>query len=174
MKLKCLLLFVLLSFANSQIKIAGTVINNKSGSPIPFVNIYEPDSKKGKVTDSNGRFSITITDKKEIELIFSHVAYENHHQIFDSTHKNIVIKLNETLIQLNDVVVNMENITLKGDVDFVMKGDDKNNVIITAGGDDELHGGDGNDVLVSGSGNDLYLVIGDIRDRPNGNIGKGI
>ncbi len=64
--------------------------------------------------------------------------------------------------ELNDVVVNMENITLKGDVDFVMKGDDKNNVIITAGGDDELHGGDGNDVLVSGSGNDfVYGEDGD-------------
>ena len=105
MKLKCLLLFVLLSFANSQIKIAGTVINNKSGSPIPFVNIYNSDLDQGEITDNKGRFSFTLDDEHKAELIFSHVAYENYHQVFDSTYNNIVIRLNETLIQLNNVVV---------------------------------------------------------------------
>ena len=46
MKLKFLFLLILLSFADSQIKIAGIVINNKSGSPIPFVNIYSSTDKE--------------------------------------------------------------------------------------------------------------------------------
>ena len=105
MKIKLLFLFILLSFANSQIKIAGTVIDNKSGSPLPLVNIYSSDSDVGEITDNKGRFSYTFNDKQKAELIFSHVAYENYHQVFDSTHNNIVIRLNETLIQLNNVVV---------------------------------------------------------------------
>ena len=105
MKLKLLFLLILLSFANSQIKIAGTVINNNSGSPIPFVNIYSSDLDEGDITDNKGRFSYTFNDEQKAELIFSHVAYENYRQVFDSTYDNIVIRLNETLIQLNDVVV---------------------------------------------------------------------
>ena len=105
MKLKFLFLFFLLSFANSQIKIAGTVIDNKSGSPIPLVNIYSSDSDVGEITDDKGRFSFTINDEQKAELVFSHVAYENYHQVFDSTRDDIVVRLNETYIQLNNVVV---------------------------------------------------------------------
>ena len=85
MKLKFLFLLTLLSFANSQIKIAGTVIDNKSGSPIPLVNIYSSDSDLGEITDNKGRFSFTFNGEQKAELIFSHVAYENYHQVFDST-----------------------------------------------------------------------------------------
>ena len=105
MKLKLLCLLILLSFANSQIKIAGTVIDNKSGSPLHLVNIYSSDSDVGEVTDNKGKFSFTLNDEQKAELIFSHVAYENYHQVFDSTYDNVVIRLNETLIQLNNVVV---------------------------------------------------------------------
>ena len=105
MKLKFLSLFFLFSFANSQIKIIGTVIDNKSGFPIPLVNIYNSVSDKGEITDNKGRFSFTLDDKQKAGLVFSHVAYENYHQVFDSTYDNIVIRLNETLIQLNNVVV---------------------------------------------------------------------
>lgn len=105
MKLKFLFLLILLSFANSQIKIAGTVIDNKSGSPLPLVNVYSSDLDLGEVTDNKGRFSYTFNDKQKAELIFSHVAYEKYHQVFDSTYDDVVIRLNETLIQLNNVVV---------------------------------------------------------------------
>ena len=54
----------------------------------------------------------------------------------------------------------MENITLKGDVDFVMKGDDKDNNIRTDGGDDELYGGEGDDLLSPGKGNDFVYGEG--------------
>ena len=79
MKLKLLFLLILLSFANSQIKIAGTVIDNKSGSPLHLVNIYSSDSDVGEVTDNKGKFSFTLNNEQKAELIFSHVAYENYH-----------------------------------------------------------------------------------------------
>ena len=63
---------------------------------------------------------------------------------------------------LNDQVYEFENITLKGDVDFIMIGDDNNNTIITDGGNDKLYGGVGNDLLSSGDGNDfIYGEDGD-------------
>ena len=45
---------------------------------------------------------------------------------------------------------------------IIMRGDDKNNLINTDGGDDRLYGGGGNDVLNPGWGNDF--VYGDEGD----------
>ena len=63
---------------------------------------------------------------------------------------------------LNDTVVNIENITLEGDIDFIMTGDDGANIIITDDGDDIINGGAGNDTLDSGAGDDeIYGGDGD-------------
>ena len=56
---------------------------------------------------------------------------------------------------LNDTVVNIENITLEGDIDFIMTGDDAANIIITDGGDDVISGGAGNDILDGGDGSNI-------------------
>ena len=61
---------------------------------------------------------------------------------------------------LNDQIYKFENITLKGDVDFIMIGDDNNNTIITDGGNDKLYGGGGNDLLSSGAGDDFVYGEG--------------
>ena len=105
MKINFLLSLILLSYADSQIKITGTVIDNKSGSPISLVNVYNSVTEEGEITDNEGRFSLTLNNRQKAELIFSHVAYDNYYQVFDSTHTNIIIKMNETFIQLNDIVV---------------------------------------------------------------------
>ena len=74
---------------------------------------------------------------------------------------------------LNDTVQNIENITLKGDVDFVFKGDAGDNIIISDGGNDKIYGAEENDVLNAGSGidyadggqgDDIYEVIDDYTD----------
>ena len=60
---------------------------------------------------------------------------------------------------LNDTLINMENVTLKGDVNSVLIGDNNDNIIKGGSGDDILRGGAGNDILKSGYGNDY--VYGD-------------
>ena len=57
--------------------------------------------------------------------------------------------------ELNDTVVNVEHVLLEGDIDFVIRGDDEDNNITSAGGDDILDGRGGNNVL-GGLGNDYY------------------
>ena len=93
MKINFLLSLILLSYADSQIKITGTVIDNKSGSPISLVNVYNSVTEEGEITDNEGRFSLTLNNRQKAELIFSHVAYDNYYQIFDSTQTNIIIKI---------------------------------------------------------------------------------
>ena len=93
------------SYSKSEILLTGTVLDNRNGSPISLVNVYDTASGYGETTDENGRFSFSLNDQKEAELIFSHVAYETHHQLFDASKTDIIIKMNETLIQLDNIVV---------------------------------------------------------------------
>lgn len=93
------------SYSKSEILLTGTVLDNRNGSPISLVNVHDTASGYGETTDENGRFSFSLNDQKEAELIFSHVAYETHHQLFDASKTDIIIKMNETLIQLDNIVV---------------------------------------------------------------------
>lgn len=105
MKILFLIFVLVFSYSKSEILITGSIIDNKNNSPIAQVNVYNSASGYGETTDEKGRFSFTLNDQEEAELTFSHVAYKTYHQVFDSTSNDIVIRMNETLIQLNDVVV---------------------------------------------------------------------
>ncbi|MDC0500093.1 M10 family metallopeptidase C-terminal domain-containing protein [Paracoccaceae bacterium] len=74
---------------------------------------------------------------------------------------------------LNDRVTNIENVTLKGDIDFIINGNATNNVLKAAGGNDKLYGNNGNDKLYGGSGNDR-LYGGSGNDTLQGDAGNDI
>jgi len=51
-------------------------------------------------------------------------------------------------------VIDIENVTHYGKEDYIIRGDDGDNVIKSDAGNDKLYGGKGNDTLSSGAGND--------------------
>ena len=75
MKLKFLSLLILLSFANSQIKITGTVIDNESGSPLPLVNIYSSSSDEGGSCSWQAYWRRAAWDEDHTPETESHKAY---------------------------------------------------------------------------------------------------
>ena len=96
---------LIFSNAKAEIKIEGTVLNKKNGAPIPLVNIYDSISEVGETTDGEGRFSIVLKDQETASIAFSHIAFHSHYQSFDSSQSSIAIKMDETLIQLDDIVI---------------------------------------------------------------------
>ena len=96
---------MIFSTARPEIRLEGTVLNQKNGTPIPLVNVYDSDSETGEITDSEGRFSIVLKDQETASIAFSHIAFDSHHQNFDSSQSNLTIKMDETLIQLDDIVI---------------------------------------------------------------------
>ena len=58
---------------------------------------------------------------------------------------------------LNDQVRNVENVTTRGEWDWEIIGDDKDNVFETGRGDDTLDGGSGDDTLEGGAGSDTFV-----------------
>lgn len=61
--------------AFSQIKISGTVTDNKK-EPLIGVNIKASGTKKVTITDADGKFSIQVADTKSV-LVFSYIGYKN-------------------------------------------------------------------------------------------------
>jgi outer membrane receptor for ferrienterochelin and colicins len=94
-----------LSVAHSQLTLSGVVIDDKSKDPIPLVNVYDSFSGIGVITDNQGKFSFALERQKSAKLVFSHIAFDSYHEVFESNQSELIITMRETLIQMNDVVV---------------------------------------------------------------------
>ena len=96
---------MIFSAAKPEIRLEGTILNQKNGAPIALVNVYDSNSEIGEITDDEGRFSIILKDQETASLVFSHIAFNNYYQNFDSSQSGLTIKMEETLIQLDDIVI---------------------------------------------------------------------
>ena len=101
------LLFLLfpLATAHSDISVSGTVKDSKSGKPIALVNIWDSASSTGTTTNESGVFTLNTKSQDNMDLAFTHIAYDNYYQTFDQSDTAFVLLMTETLLQMNDVVV---------------------------------------------------------------------
>ena len=86
-----------------QRKITGTVIDAKSGSPLPGVTIVVEGTTKGIITDASGKYSIDVSDNNAV-LNFSFVGYIN--QKIPTLGKSVIdVGMAVNLQELEEVVV---------------------------------------------------------------------
>jgi len=88
-----------------KISISGKVLDSKNNEPVDLVNIRESLSGLGTTTDESGQFTLIVEDQSQMEIEFTHIAYKTFHNNFNVSDSGIVIFLEETLLQMNDVVV---------------------------------------------------------------------
>lgn len=102
------LLFFFTSLSFGQIK--GT-ITDKSGKPIPFVNIYVKDTYLGTTSNEMGKYELQFKSNGNYILLFQYLGYKTHKEVisFDGTPKNIDVSLIEEDFQLNEVLVSSKN-----------------------------------------------------------------
>ena len=94
MKKNILLLFLLItSLAFAQIPVNGNV-TDKTGEPIPGVNIIEKGSSNGVITDFNGNYEITVASNTAV-LEFSFIGFEKQ-EITIGDQNRIDVELNES------------------------------------------------------------------------------
>lgn len=90
------------SYAAGEIVVTGRVTNDQS-APVARTSITVKGTNRGTSTDDNGRFSINISNEKEI-LVFSAVGYEEQ-QIMAGRKTVINVILKSSAGVLADVVV---------------------------------------------------------------------
>jgi hypothetical protein len=100
-----------LSFAqkdNNLITVKGRVLDEATGAPLEFVNIFLANTTIGTTSGNNGEFTLNNIPFGTYDLIFSYVGYEtdqNHLSSYKPGVFNYTIKLKPKPINLNPVNV---------------------------------------------------------------------
>ncbi|SFL49109.1 TonB-linked outer membrane protein, SusC/RagA family [Porphyromonadaceae bacterium KH3CP3RA] len=88
---------------NQQKVVATGIVLDEMGDPLPGVSIVEKDKESnGTITDIDGRFSLTVEGTGT--LVLSFIGYKTI-EVPASSAKDIVIRLNEDALNLEEVVV---------------------------------------------------------------------
>ena len=59
----------------AQYTVSGTVTDARTGEPVMFANVLVQNTTKGALTDIDGKYSISIENNQEVNLIFSSIGY---------------------------------------------------------------------------------------------------
>ena len=108
------------SFAGTTGKIAGKVTDQKTGEPLPFVNIILEETNFGAATDIDGNYVILNIPPGKYNLKAQYIGYqavvvENISVSIDLT-TTIDFKLTESAVELEEIVVQGQQELIKKDV----------------------------------------------------------
>ena len=94
-----------MAFAMAQTSVTGNVTDANSGAALIGVNVYVENTVLGTVTDANGDFSLSVNQDPPFNVVISMVGMDK--QIFPiaSGGSDIQVKLNESSIFANEVVI---------------------------------------------------------------------
>lgn len=105
MKLKIHILLIFLSLSlQAQLKVKGKVVD-EFNTPLPYVNIIVQGSVKGTTTNDNGKFYLSIEDKKTATIEVSFVGFQSQFFNISSKTKNLNIVLKEEANLLEEIVL---------------------------------------------------------------------
>ncbi len=100
-----LLVLTIPVLGKDSIVVSGRVVDAASNSGISNVNLFIPSQDIGTATAKDGSFQLTFENGKDIQLFISHVGYSPSTLTLNGHTTDLIIKLNETFFQLEDVVV---------------------------------------------------------------------
>jgi len=92
---------LMISLVQQGITVTGTVTEN--GTPMPGVNVVVKGTLIGQVTDTNGRYTITVPNSDAV-LIFSFIGYMTQEFTVDNQ-TTINVSMAEDAAQIEEVVV---------------------------------------------------------------------
>ena len=85
----------------------GKVLDAKTGKPLSFATVAVEGENTATITNSEGNFILKVSKKSEAQnIIISHLGYNNlTFPLKDFTQKKNILKLEESVITLNEVVI---------------------------------------------------------------------
>lgn len=100
-----------LTYAQKNISIEATVLDQDTKDPLPFTNVIVENTSFGTVTNEDGIFELTVSSKYAASsVIFSFVGYENTSiplEEFKDPRKKVLLKLAST--PLDEIVMTVKN-----------------------------------------------------------------
>jgi 5S rRNA maturation endonuclease (ribonuclease M5) len=83
----------------------GRIIDSETGDPVAAANIFFANSQAGTFSDDSGYFKLEIPEYLPLQLVISHVSYDNKFMPIDSFPVNelLVVKLKSKVEELEEV-----------------------------------------------------------------------
>ncbi|HTY60405.1 MAG TPA: TonB-dependent receptor, partial [Bacteroidota bacterium] len=120
-----------LACAGTNGSVEGTVRDEKTGEPLPGVNVVVIEVQAGTSTDTAGRFILRNIRSGSYSIRFSHVGYTTRlvrGVLIDPDRRMVVdVRLQSSDVSLEEVVVTQEKPLIRQDVTgstYFLKGDD--------------------------------------------------
>jgi len=94
-----------LSFAQSQTVVSGKVVDESTGEPVPFANVYFYGSDRGTTTDFEGRYQLKTYELYD-SLVVSYIGYFTKViAINQDTTQELNVELKSETVSLDEVVI---------------------------------------------------------------------
>lgn len=93
-----------IAFSASAQSITGTIIDVASNTPLPGVTVLQKGTTNGTVTDTDGKFSLTLQAAGTKTLLFSSIGYKTQ-EVEIGNQTTFSISLEEDIALLADIVV---------------------------------------------------------------------
>ncbi|MEQ8474628.1 TonB-dependent receptor [Fulvivirga sp.] len=100
-----LLFSLITSFSSAQGQVISGAVTNQAGLPLEGVNITLKGQNKGTATDSEGRFTLSLSNVDSIIIVFSFVGYVSAEKEVTQTETNLNIVLIESTELLDEIKV---------------------------------------------------------------------
>lgn len=98
------------SKASATKEVRGTVVDAKSKEPMMFVSVFVPGTTNGTVTDTNGRFNISLGSGED-KLQFGLLGYQDQVLEISASNPNLTVEMKESTEFLESAVVTALGIT---------------------------------------------------------------
>ncbi len=106
--LSILIFVIILSFSLKAQVLNGTVKDSETGDPVAIATIFFNNHRNGTFSDKNGNFEVIVPASGYLELIVSHIAYNNLSLVFDqgiSADTSLTISLSPSENELDEVEI---------------------------------------------------------------------
>ncbi|MEM9832644.1 MAG: carboxypeptidase-like regulatory domain-containing protein [Bacteroidota bacterium] len=115
MKMALTICLTIVSFcltAQDFISVTGKVTDANTEQPLPFCSVYIKGKPIGTVTNSEGEFKLNIPKSfREDTLAVTYVGFKNFYQPVGNHSRNLTIKLEEAVVDLEEVAVETKRVT---------------------------------------------------------------
>ena len=101
------------SLLAQEVSVSGTV-SDQAGNPLPGVNIVVEGDNIGTIAGVDGSFSLTAPSSNAV-LIFTYIGYKTQ-RIPIANQSNLKVRLEESIYELEDLVVVGYGVQKKGDI----------------------------------------------------------
>lgn len=110
-----LFLYVISTATHAQ-QITGSILDAETKQPIEYVNIYNVQSKKGTVSNTEGFFELNASLGDTLEISF--LGYRSQHVVIDKNiqKQGLTIRMESDALMMHEIVLEADRVNLGKDI----------------------------------------------------------